>query len=132
MAFSSQNIKTKHEIEHNSNIITSLGATRLTKEAKLFRELDFHGFVCCFSIKIKQSLKNHWKMVFLRLFWLIFWVLLRFLNFDWKTAHQTKESKNCNKFCFFWHPKCPTTWDNSGVNKICSFFPSVIEFLRVP
>ena len=55
MAFSSQNIKTKYEIEHNSTIITSLGATGQTKEAKLFRELDFLGFVCCFSVKIEQS-----------------------------------------------------------------------------
>ena len=81
---------------------------------KFFRKLNIFSLVRCFSVKIEQTSKNHWKMAVFQHFWLIFRVFWSLLNFDWKTVHQIKEFKFCNKFCFFWYVCCPQTRDNSG------------------
>ena len=128
-ALSSQNLKTKHKTYICSTIIASLGAIWVPKEVKFFREFNFFGLVRCFSAKIEQTSKNRWKMAVFQRFWPILSVFWSLLNFDWKTAHQTKKIDFPEEFRFFWYPCCPQTRDNSGWMKYFSFLLVWCAFL---
>ena len=89
----------------------------------------FFSLVHCFSAKIEQTSKNHWKMAVFQCFWPILSVFWSLLNFDWKTVHQTKRFKFCDKLCFYYYVCCPQTRDNSGVNEIFFISPCVKRIL---
>ena len=73
-------------------------------------------FFCQNGEKSKNVLKNSQFLCCFEVFW-------TFLNFEWKTVHQTKDFVNPLQFCFFWHPWHPWVWMNSGWKEILSKVP---------
>ena len=67
----------------------------VSKDAEIFKELKFLGLGCCFSAKIKQTLKNHPKMA------VIGWIFNVFEDSLILTEKQWLKSKNLNSLKFF-------------------------------
>ena len=108
-----------------SRALSNLECIRTEKQGP--SSTQYFWFGALFFSQNWTNFEKHWKMAVFQRFWLIFRVFWSLLKFDWKTAHQTKEFKFCNKFCFFSYECCPQTRDNSGVNKIFFISPCVDE-----
>ena len=98
----------------HSTSLALLVSSRVSKEAKNFKELEFLGFICCFSVRIEISSKTSkiWpKTIEKRHFLVLFRSLI---NFSWKTAAQTYKFMFLEVFCFFWHPAWRRECETSG------------------
>ena len=95
-----------------STRVAPLGSSRVSNEAKNFRELEFLGLSHCFSSHNwinfqKPSQKWHFLTYFGR-FWRLF-------NSDWKVAAETKKNEFLDDFRFIWHPTWPQECDSNGL-----------------
>ena len=67
----------------------------MSKEAEIFKELEFLGLGRCFSAKIEQTSKNHPKMA------VFGWILDVFEDSSILTEKQRLKPKNSNSLKFF-------------------------------
>ena len=67
----------------------------MSKDAEIFKELEFLGLGCCFSAKIEQTSKNRPKMV------VFCWILGVFENSAILTEKQQPKPKNSSSLKFF-------------------------------
>ena len=74
---------------------TPLGSSRVSKEAKIFKELEFLGLDRCLSAKLEQAWKNHPKMA------VFGWILDVFEDSSILTEKQRLKPKNSNSLKFF-------------------------------
>ena len=119
MAPAIRNFKKSPKISDISTTHPCPGMLWVSKEAELEGGFKIFNLVRFFQSKwrkVKNVLKNSH-------FLCRFEVFLTFLNFEWKTVHQTKDFETPLQFRFFWHPWNPWVWMDSGWKEILSKVP---------